>query len=475
MNFDQILSKFNQGINWNAYLYVFYKVTSTIVTFCLFRHLTTEHFAVWANIYSIIYLVLLWADFGFRKSLPRYCPEFSRNTSAIKRFIRGIILFQTIVLTCATPLIIVASYKLTSIFDISSITIFSAIPAIFAIEGLVSIVRLIYHSHFWQKSFNLLYSIVITGEALTNMFFIFSINKSQTLLKTILLTKLLAGLIIIIGSIIMLFWFYKGNEHEKTDTIDYDHTMKGFIKHSTAMWGNTILKSLSERNFLLPLLTIIAGAESASIFKLAHDGALLFQRIVLKTIGTTDTSLLAYVNALPDEKKLTNIAFRKLATKIATLCLPLLGVLVLIIGFVSDQVKSSWGFRLFCILTINYLLESMLLPFERLLEVKRTYIYLAGVYGCYVLMISILLSILAKSWIGLSVFVLLLCGVRLVCLLLMAWAGSVLFNVSAPFSTYGFIARRTLFITGMIYVLFLRVPVLHKGFNAFIRLIMKIP
>lgn len=475
-DFDHILNQFYQGINWNLYLYITYKLASTIVTLALFNHLQTEHFAAWANSLSVIYLALLWADFGLRKSLPRYYHEFARNNQAIKHFLCHIILFEAAVLACLLPILMIASSKIISAFGIADTFIIYAIPAIFAIEGMVSIVRIIYHAHFWQKSFNILYAIITTIETITNLICIVTIKQSLTLLKSILITKLIAGTIILSCGLLLLKKFYAHQQQVNQEPIDYPTIMKEFIKHSVIMWSNTTLRSFSERNFMMPLLTIIVGAQSANIFKIANDGAIIFQRIILKAIGTTDTSLLAYVDTLPEKKNLTNVAFQKLSAKIATLCLPLLGIIGLCIGLAPYPLRNSRGFQLFYIIAISYVLESMLLPFERLLEVKKRYWYLVSVYVFYLIAVCTLLGALYVSWIGLGIFILFVCIVRLVSLLIMSLAGYRLFGLSIFYQSYtSFISltAKTIGIALGAYALFIQIPRMQSGLYSLARVVMK--
>ena len=91
MNFNQLISQFNSGINWNACFYIIYKSTNTLVTFLLYQHLTSYDFTIWAITNSTIYITLLWADFGLQKSIPRYSPVFAQDPPANARFIKLII------------------------------------------------------------------------------------------------------------------------------------------------------------------------------------------------------------------------------------------------------------------------------------------------------------------------------------------------------------------------------------------------
>jgi hypothetical protein len=415
MNLKTLLSKFSQGINWNGLFYAIYKLLVTALTFILFKYLTPKDFSTWANINSIIFLILLWIDFGFRKSIPRYCPEFAQDKASLKRFVTYIITFQAIVLLIATPVFMLILRNLTAFLHIKDSLIFLYLgAAIFFIEGIVSLLRLIYHAHFWNKQFNIVNTIGLLGEMIANMIIISNAQDSMAILKGVFATKLTSGLFINTIGILMLRSLYKDKNYPGNKTINFFQTLNDFIKHSSIMWVNNNLKSISERNFLVPFFTYSVGIHFANLFKVANDGALFFYRIVLKTIGTTDTALLAHIQTLPESKKLLPIAFKKLSTKIASLCIPLLGILGLIYVKGETLFHNPFVFQIFFIMTIGYLIEYIVSPYERVLEIKRQYITLMYAYMPYIFMIVILLSTSFITSIGLLGTILMIHVVRLV-------------------------------------------------------------
>lgn len=455
MNFSQLTFKFNYSINWNAFLYATHKITSTIITFLLFGHLDTYEFSAWANINSIVFLLLLWVDCGFRKSIPRYYPEFSQSDTDRKRFITTIIVFQLSIIIISIPLLlwITSRYYLATNFQ--RIYIFYALPIIYVIEGIVAIVRLIYHSQFLQKEFNSISSVLLVAESCIIISMV--TYHAEHLLEKVLMLKILTGTSIACITLMMLKDFSK-HEHQYNTNVNepkrrYRIIMKEFIYHSGAMWFNNNLKSLSERNFLVPLLTFSLGPQAANIYKIANDGALFFQRMILKTIGISDTAFLSYIEASPQREKLMPIAFKKLTTKIIALCIPLLGVVVMMSIMMRDIWKSSYVFQIFFIITISYLLEIMLLPYERVLEVKRKYRYLLVSYLPYIAVIIMITSSSLVSLIGIRNTITLLCCVRLVSMLFMIY-----FNHNHGIATFLFpgkifahIGIRTFLICSLLY------------------------
>ena len=235
-----------------------------------------------------------------------------------------------------------------------------------------------------------------------------------------MIIKILSGIIINILAILGLKKLYINKVYLNNDIYNYKKIKTDFIKHSGIMWGNTILKSLTERNFIFPLLTVTLGLEPANIFKVANDWALLFQRSIVKTIGTTDTLLFAQVNELKNEN-IMNEAFQKISSKIRSLSIPLFGILMLVFFLKNYFVQDQLIFKAFILLVISYLIESILSPYERILEVKKRYLALILAYIPFIMFLFITLNKRILSYFGLIEFIFLLCFVRLVSSVIITW------------------------------------------------------
>lgn len=422
MNTNTLLNKFSQGLNWNAFFYAVYKFLSTALSFALFKFLTTQDFSTWANINSIIFLSLLWLDFGLRKSLPRYCPEFAKDKQAQKRFITYLLLFQGSLILVALPLFMYSFTALSTALNLyKSSTLFTLSCIIFCMESLVSLFRLIYHAHFWIKQFNLINTAALAFEMIANGIIIVTSNNSNSIIIGILATKAISGLVINAVSLGLLTTLYKDANYPGRERIDFNRTLRAFIKHSGMMWINNTIKSVTERNFLMPLFTYSVGQAAANLFKIANDAALIFYRIILKTIGTTDTSLLAHVTTSNEREKLMPFAFQKLTSKMTRLCIPLLGILVLIFLKGESFFMHPFVFQAFFIMAVGYVIELILSPYERLLEINRRYRYLIFAYIPYILVISLLLTSNVISSIGLLWTLVCIHSVRLVSALIIMY------------------------------------------------------
>ena len=168
------------------------------------------------------------------------------------------------------------------------------------------------------------------------------------------------------------------------------------------------------------------------MFKVANDAALFFYRTVIKTIDTADTALLAHIEVLQNKKELMAIAFKKLITKIAALCFPLLGVVLLIFMQGVKEWNDLFVFQAFIIMALGYLIETMFMPYERILEIKREYVYLTISYIPYVVMITFLLAKPVIASIGLVPVIGMIHGVRLVSLICMVYGARARYGMRFP-------------------------------------------
>ncbi len=419
MTFDQLSAKFQQGINWNAAFYAIYKVISTASTFLLYHYMTTTYFAMWANINSIIFLLLLWADFGLRKSIPRYYHEFLQSKEHYHHFLVVITLFQVSVLSIiAIGLFMLPPTYAAFLYLSDNNVIIALVAVLFIVEGIVALLKLIYHAHFQHKQFALLNTAILLAESTATVYLIFFVSPEQ-LLIALLLTKLIAGCIMILAAARTLQHLpHTDNPTPSAGNPSYST----FAQHSLAMWASTAIKSLSERNVMVPFLTHTLGPAAANTFKIANDSALLFYRTALKTIGTNDTALLARATAFPSAHVLSR-AFTQLTSTVTNLCL-ILALLIGVFCLASPAITTNHLiFQVFCIAIIGYTIETLLSPFERVLEVNGHYRMLWIAYTPYILGITALGVVYSQqaSYAQLPYILLLVHGLRVVSSLLMAY------------------------------------------------------
>jgi hypothetical protein len=327
-----------------------------------------------------------------------------------------VLVFQLTVLVLLSPIFYYSTPKFFSIIfnrpDIFINKLLLPATLLFVVEGLVEMLRLLYHAHFLNKPFNILSTVTRLLESSTSIAILLYTNwEPTTLLSSILIVKAISSSGTVLIALIMLPKLYSTAQHDfpRQTRIALKPLWYKFIRHSSMMWISNIIKSLSERNFIIPVMTHAIGAEQANVFKLAQDSALFFERSIMKTIGTADTALLAHAAS---GKKEEAHAFNKLTRQVAALSIPLFGILLVVMAAGRSFVNIPHAFIIFILLTASYLLEVLLSPYERILEVKQRYLFLAMAYLPYV--IGLFLLLYSSMIIGLIGFVVVLQGIRLI-------------------------------------------------------------
>lgn len=395
-----------------------YKGLYTFLCILLFQKLSAQHFATWANLNSMIYIILLWLDGGFHKSIARFIPEFSKNTKALNSFVFWLIIVKITMLTLALPLfLIIAPYlcRLLNLYAEPSYFLLASITL--CMQGILFTCKLIYHAHFWNKEFNLINTAFLVVETMINIILLYMIHEPTRLIESIFCTKIISSMLTTMITLILLSYRY----HHRTATylpLNSAYLVKAFIQHSLFIWFSTIIKSVTERNIMLPLLTYCMGHTTANIFKIANDGALFLYRFVTNTIGSADTAFLTHAALISDHQSLPT-AFKELVAKVLNLCLLAIIMLVPLTLLFNTKLINHSILYIFLLLTSGYLLESLLSPYERLLEIKRCYWFLLVAYAPYMIMLIFLMTGTLGLHAGLLSILAIIHGSRLVSSLIM--------------------------------------------------------
>jgi len=424
---SRFFRSFISAVNWNAFFYTLYKICFVSLTFVLYRVLPTDQFSQWATINSVLFLSLLWLNCGFKKSIPRFAPVFSRDRIFHRNFIIALLAFKSCLLFVGIPVIT----KVINLF-IPHFAFLPLVLGVFVTEGLCSLFLLIYHAHFWQKQFNLIQAFFLLLEILLGFSYIFFFyTPPAALVSFLFLSKLVGNLGVILLSLLLLPSLYRNTLIPAGEPFEKEASVRAFMKHSFVMWTIAILQSLSERNFIFPLITSVQGATVGNIFKVIHDAAIFFQRIALQTIGIADTALLSYIEVTDKRVSQLRLAFASLFKVVFLLCVPLLCTGIFFFFRNHADIPNSSAF-LFLVVALGSTLEIILSPYARVLEVKLRYRDLFFSYLPYVLGYALLTTLYAASLIPLITFVSVAQAIRLGTTLAMVYYAKRDFEVQAP-------------------------------------------
>lgn len=392
MNNQELLSAFDRALAWNAALYSVYKITSTFLTFLLYSKLTSDDFCLWANTNSIIFMTLLWSDLGLRYAATQFMPVITTSKD-YKKIITTIILCKLALITLSVPIALILLTKTIPNAQTLTTNQLVVIAVWYIAEGLVAVMQTIYHAQFQNKRFNLIQSIVLVAELMVIAYC--AIIPSTHLVTDIYLIKAIGGLTITVLALMLFKNYEHKHPHTPTDPTLYQR----MAEHAAVLWGTSALKSLSERNFLMPIISNISGSAYAAAFKLALDSALLLQRTVLKTIGTADSALLTHAR---QQGRHTSNTDKEAQDRLINRITWIIGLLVIVYGGIGMYSLGSSASQemvmLFFVLLCGYAAELRLLPYERMLEVHQAYKDLIYIYAWYALALGVItISFITKS------------------------------------------------------------------------------
>ena len=415
------------AIGWNALFYSVYKVCFVALTLVLYRQLPSAYFSQWATANSLVFLLLLWLNCGFKKSIPRFAPVFSKNNAFHRKFIRLLIIMKVVILLLGVPLLVGVLNWFTP-----SLIFLPLIIGIFVTEGLCSLLLLIYHAHFWQKQFNLIQALFLLLEMCINFAYILFTDATPTqIISFLFITKSIGNSGVCLFSIGLLPALYKSTLIVSHEILDKQKIIRAFIKHSLYMWLTVLLQSLSERNFLFPFITSIQGATVANMFKVIHDAAIFFQRIAVQTIGVADTALLSYIEVTDNRLSELRLAFTSIFKTVFLLSVPLLSLGIFLFFKTHSEVPTS-SLILFLIVASGSALEIVLSPYARVLEVKFRYKEIFYSYIPYTLCYALIIVLYAANTISLLFFIVAAHSVRMVGALSMVYFAKKYFRVPFP-------------------------------------------
>ncbi|HJM68655.1 MAG TPA: hypothetical protein QGF02_01795 [Candidatus Babeliales bacterium] len=375
---DTVINTFHSAINWNALLHITMNISYTAISTIFFYRLTNAHYNIWANINSFIYIILLWCDCGFRKAIPLYLPRIESDKQSLSRFIRFIIISQLII--CSIGMISLG-FILFRLTHSPSFVIYGLL--VFLLEAPLVLLQSLYHGKFLNREYNgRIISLLMIELFFMSSLFLFLPSTILLHAYFILRITFLATSNLVTGSKIAKE-YSTNSQPRSTKEEGGENKLVLFARHSLTMWSTTTLRSLSERNILVPLLTFMVGAQAANVYKLGNDWALFIQRAIIKSIGTTDISLIAHINHYCNFHDINNI-FQKIMRKVLMLVIP--SAFIVFLSFLY-QFNSGFSFTfiLFLVLVCSYLFEILCAPYQRILEAQRHYKFLFAVHCLYLI------------------------------------------------------------------------------------------
>lgn len=401
---------FSQAVWWNALLFVITRSAQLIGSYGVYYTADNQTFFWWSHSLALLFLILLWIDFGFKKSIALFAHQSKNNLLPVYVWsAQSVVVFTTVIAISCCKNLLVPYLNHTS---------FLLFLIAFALNGMLFAAQNIYHAYFLNKLCNKALMIATLVE-LTVMVILCS---TAAVSMNMLFAAKIMGTLSALG---ILFYNKTNLMYQNTTDNTVPLPYKNMLSHTGMMGTTTVLKSLSERNFLVPLFAASYGIEAATAYKLANETAIFFYRIIIKSLGTADTALLARAHET-NHKQLFYAALTLVQRKTALLIIPLAAVLLISMtgsSYAAYLVPAS-GSRVIILarmLMACYFIESFFISYERVLEVKQKYRPLMlsyAVYGACLLvsLLGILKGLVTPLWGLMSIH-----GARIIGLALMSY------------------------------------------------------
>lgn len=304
---------FNRGVKWNAFEGIFYQTILTCHQAILFSVLDNFTYGLIGVSFSVLYLSILFFNFGFDKSLAAFFPLFIKNKSLFKKIFIRQFLIQAIFLSLIFFVVILFSKQMffwffsKFLFDINILPI---LALILITESLKKSLRYVCELAFLNKQ------IAITEICLISSYVIFFWIGYFYLNKVNLYLVFVPHLIQSIFGVLIFSYFliniYKTLSNEK-ENITLNN-IKEIIYARISNYFNQLSHLLFSGNFVIPFLACIYGLKKISIFKLLNIISVYFTVILERTFGLTSGALLSHLHNLTKDAKQAalNIATNKL-------------------------------------------------------------------------------------------------------------------------------------------------------------------
>jgi len=282
MDTTTLFKKFDEAHAWNGILFTINKIAKTSISLILFSRLSSLEFSAWANSNSFVYLLLLWFNFGFSRSIPQFAPYFAKNAHAKKRFIAGLIRFKCIASLGACIFLFSIAPSLARLVSLEAyLPLFYLGCCLFVVESIKSIFQLLFYSYFWHKRFNVLDGFCVTLNAALTLFLAMTVASTSHLLYMIFFSHIATTLLLIGFSYFMLGALEDDKNYQGNESVD----RKGLIKYVNPaflkMWKYTCYKKVIG-NSISRLLKL--KEESTAMIGVDYDDFRGFERCAVPVL-----------------------------------------------------------------------------------------------------------------------------------------------------------------------------------------------
>lgn len=286
---------FIHALLWNALHVFLYKIILQTHQACLFYVISKELFGISGTLFSIIYLLISFSNFGFDYSLFAFYRYYINSQSNFRQLAQQFIIrIATILMFTATLYFLLIKFgNIPQIYFVTQYVPPSMIPillSVFISESLKKSLEVFAHLAFLNKTITVLEIITLlsyTGLVWGSYFIQGHIN-----LYTIFIPMAITSWIELCVLLKRLYSFYQTLPEQPLQATSTPSTKTIAINQMTN-YVNQITKALFSPNFIIIFLAYHLGMTRAGYIKLIIDIIILLYMLLNRAVGIPSGALLS--------------------------------------------------------------------------------------------------------------------------------------------------------------------------------------
>lgn len=388
-----LLEKFNYGIRWNAFESVIYQSLLLIHNFCLFAWMPYAEFGVIGSLFSTVYLIISFINFGFDTTLPAYFSQAISSKLAFKKIIIVHYLPEIIlVMLIATACLIAPYFFLQYIRYPLDPFLITILGLIIISESIKKTLRTIMHLSFLNKLCTL-----------TELIFLFlylslvwlPILRGTPITPFLIFTPLLLSSVlstVILGYYVLTL--YNSLDHCPSVTLISHRTI---ITNRFWNYLSHISHGAFSSNFLVPLMASI-NIESAAFLKISSTIVYALISCSRSAFGSASEAAFSFAKNFDVLEKRS--LFYSIITKFNTIILSTFLFCIIFLGSIAvyklEQAKCIAPFLL-CIAALSFLEHAVLIHEKFLIAEEKSYLLSVWNFIFFLISIAVIKSMLQAN------------------------------------------------------------------------------
>lgn len=425
-----IYKLFNRSIKWNTIEAIVYQTILTLHQILLFSAVDKLSYALIGTIFSLLYLSIVFLNFGLDKSLATFFLEYTKSKSNFKRFFMFQLFIQLALLITVGLIFILfkdsISYLFSSNFKCPVLENSSwlILSLLLLSESLKKTLRTFAQLAFLNKQTAIIETFAITLYFVTVWGYYLITSKINLL--SILIPFVLESIISNFCLSVVVYKFY-----QKINNTELNNpSVLTIVSNRFYVYINQLSHMFFSGNFIIPFLAYIYSLEQISSLKLTNNITVFITVLMERIFGITSAALLTHVKNLniTDRRQAIGISTNKLFNMLYAIII----FLIINFKFISSYkiVISDLNWMPIYLFLILIFFENFFITYEQYLIVEEKSYYLMIINSLSAILFYIVLD---KTHLSLSEVLITLITIRIISFLFLRLLCYVFLKIDLPY------------------------------------------